>query len=170
MQKKSPRRSMHLTLDGYGCSQKRLANLDAIYEFLENCPDLIKMTKIMPPYVFKYHGKVPEDGGISGFVLIQEEFRESGQTKRRGGGHVSLHTFPARNYLSLDIFSTKDSDFVQAIAYAVETFGIARHEVNLLDRGREFPREVRTAEILLRQELEQMRGKRFAEKPLNEVV
>jgi S-adenosylmethionine decarboxylase len=50
---------LHLTLDGYGCSYESLTNLDAIYKFLDTCPDLIQMTKIMPPYVFKYSGKVP---------------------------------------------------------------------------------------------------------------
>ncbi len=136
---------LHLTLDGYGCSYERLTNLDAIYQFLDHCPDVIHMTKIMPPYVFKYHGKVPEDWGLSGFVLIAES-------------HISIHTFPDRAYLSLDIFSCKDFDYQQAMAYATELFGITRHEMNLLDRGLEFPRKVRSVERILRQERDQMRG------------
>jgi S-adenosylmethionine decarboxylase len=136
---------LHLTLDGYGCNQEQLANLEAIYEFLDHCPDLIQMTKIMPPYVFKYHGRVPEDWGVSGFVLIAES-------------HISIHTFPERGYLSLDIFSCKDFDYNQAVAYVTQVFSPARHEINLLDRGLEFPREVRKVEGLLRREREQMRG------------
>lgn len=136
---------LHLTLDGYVCNQEQLADLEAIYEFLEHCPDLIQMTKIMPPYVFKYHGKVPEDWGVSGFVLIAES-------------HISIHTFPERGYLSLDIFSCKDFDYTQAVAYVTEVFSIARHELNLLDRGLEFPREARKVEHLLRQERKQLRG------------
>lgn len=136
---------LHLTLDGYGCSQERLANLDLIYEFLEHCPDLIHMTKIMPPYVFKYHGKVPEDWGVSGFVLIAES-------------HISIHTFPERGYLSLDIFSCKEFDHQQAVAYVTELFGITRHERNLLDRGLEFPKNPRAVEHFMRQERKQMRG------------
>lgn len=136
---------LHLTLDGYEGSQEQLANLDTIYEFLEHCPDLIHMTKIMPPYVFKYHGKVPEDWGVSGFVLIAES-------------HISIHTFPDRAYLSLDIFSCKDFDYQQAVAYVTELFGITRHEINLLDRGLEFPKEVKTVANFMRQERRQMRG------------
>ncbi|MEW6387509.1 MAG: adenosylmethionine decarboxylase [Thermodesulfobacteriota bacterium] len=136
---------LHMTLDGYECSQERLANLDAIYEFLDHCPDLIQMTKIMPPYVFKYHAKVPEDWGVSGFVLIAES-------------HISIHTYPERSYLSLDIFSCKEFDYHRAVAYITEFFSISRHELNLLDRGLEFPREVKTVERLLRQERKQMRG------------
>ena len=48
-------------------------------------------SKIMPPYVFRYHGEVPEDWGVSGVVLIAES-------------HISIHTFPDKGYLSLDIF------------------------------------------------------------------
>lgn len=136
---------LHVTLDGYGASQERLANLEAVYEFLEHCPDVIHMTKIMPPYVFKYQGKVPEDWGVSGFVLIAES-------------HISIHTFPERAFLSLDIFSCKSFDYHQAVAYVIELFRISRHELNLLDRGLEFPREVRTVERLLRQGRKQMRG------------
>jgi len=136
---------LHLTLDGYGCSYERLTNLDAIYEFLDTCPDLIHMTKIMPPYAFKYHGKVPDDWGLSGFVLIAES-------------HISIHTFPERRYLSLDIFSCKDFDYQQAVDYVTEFFGIGRHKINLLDRGLEFPREIHTVECLMRQERKQMQG------------
>lgn len=136
---------LHLTLDGYGCSHERLADLDLIYEFLEHCPELIQMTKIMPPYVFKYHAKVPEDWGLSGFVLIAES-------------HISIHTFPERGYLSLDIFSCKDFDYTRAVAYATELFGITHHEQNLLDRGLEFPREVRKVKRLIRQERKLLRG------------
>lgn len=135
---------MHLTLDGYECSPEKLANLDRIYEFLDRCPDLISMTKIMPPYVFKYQAHVPEDSGLSGFVLIAES-------------HISVHTYPEKGYLSLDIFSCKDFNHHQAVAYATELFGIGRHELNLLNRGVEFPREVKKVERLLRDERQRLR-------------
>ncbi len=136
---------LHLTLDGYECSQEQLANLDVIYEFLDTCPDVIQMTKIMPPYVFKYHAPAPENWGISGFVLIAES-------------HISIHTYPEKRYLSLDIFSCKHFDYQKALAYVTEMFSIARHELHLLDRGLEFPRNVATVERLLREERKQMRG------------
>ena len=135
----------HLTLDGYDAAPKLLADFDTIYEFLDRCPDLIKMTKIMPPYVFKYQAPEPADWGVSGFVLIAES-------------HISVHTYPERGYLSIDIFSCKDFDYQQAIDYATQTFAIGRHEHHLLDRGLEFPREVKVVERFLRQERRQMRG------------
>jgi S-adenosylmethionine decarboxylase len=140
-----PAFGQHLTLDGYGCGYEQLTNLDLIHQFLDQCPDLIHMTKIMEPHVFEYHGKVPEDWGVSGFVIIAES-------------HISIHTFPDRRYLSLDIFSCKAFDHEQAVAYVTELFGITRHEQNLLDRGLEFPRDVRSVEHHIRQERGQLRG------------
>jgi S-adenosylmethionine decarboxylase len=134
----------HLMLDGYGCDYDRLVDLDGIYEFLNKCPDLIHMTKIMPPYTFKYSGKVPEDWGLSGFVLIAES-------------HISIHTFPDKGYLSVDIFSCKSFDYQTAIDYAIKCFGIERHELNLLDRGLEFPRNIQAVTHYLSGERKQMR-------------
>ena len=134
----------HLMVDGYGCSQERLVDLDGIYEFLNKCPDLIKMTKIMPPYVFKYSGKYAQDWGLSGFVLIAES-------------HISVHTFPEKAYLSLDVFSCKNFDYRLALEYATEHFQIASYEIKFLDRGLEFPREIQAVTHYLRDERKQMR-------------
>ena len=73
----------HLMLDGYGCDKKKLQDLNLVYRILDDLPERIGMTKIMPPYVFKYSGVKPEDWGLSGFVLIAES-------------HVSIHTFPEK--------------------------------------------------------------------------
>src|SRR5215831_19512661 len=73
----------HLMLDGYGCEQKKLEDLEHIYRILEEYPGTIGMTKIMPPYVFRYTGVRPENWGVSGFVLIAES-------------HISVHTFPEK--------------------------------------------------------------------------
>ena len=135
----------HLMVDAYGCDKAKLEDLGLVASILDELPPAIDMTKIMPPYVFKYHAPVPQDWGLSGFVLIAES-------------HISIHTYPEKNYLSIDIFSCKSFDYQQAVAYATELFGIARHEINLLDRGLEFPKEVKTVENFLRQEREQLRG------------
>ena len=118
---------MHLMMDGYGCLRPAIASLELVYRFLKDTPELIGMTKIMPPLVFPYHGKVPEDWGLSGFVIIAES-------------HISIHTFPDKLYLSLDIFSCKDFDVEAAVAMAVRQFGISKVEQRVSPRGLEFPR------------------------------
>ncbi len=129
----------HLMLDGYGCDQEKLKDLDGIYNFLSGYPDQINMTKIMPPYVFKYSGKVPEDWGISGFVLIAES-------------HISIHTFPEKLYLSLDIFSCKEFDTGAAIEHIKRLFDIKKVEIKLLDRGHEFPKVIRKVQHFVKSE------------------
>lgn len=121
----------HLVLDGYDCDSGKISCLDRIFNFLDRMPSLIDMTKIMPPYVFRYKGIVPEDWGISGFVLIAES-------------HISVHTYPDKRYLVLDAFSCKDFDSGVAIAEAVSTFSIGRYDHKVLDRGLEFPKNVQT--------------------------
>ncbi len=129
----------HLMLDGYGCEQGKLADLEHIYRVLDEFPVEIGMTKIMPPYVFKYSGSKPEDWGVSGFVLIAES-------------HISIHTFPEKGFLSLDIFSCKKFDIPRAIATIEKAFDIQKIEKNLLDRGTEFPKDTARAAKLVRRD------------------
>ncbi|UCG14924.1 MAG: adenosylmethionine decarboxylase [Deltaproteobacteria bacterium] len=130
---------MHLMVDGYDCDRHRLEDLSLIYSFLSDYPAKLEMTKIMPPYVFRYDAKNPDDWGVSGFVLIAES-------------HISIHTFPEKNYLSLDIFSCKDFDANSAISHVNELFAVQRHEVKLLDRGLEFPKNIRKSAHLVQDE------------------
>ena len=135
----------HLMLDGYGCPYDTLTDLDRIYEFLNQCPDLIHMTKIMPPYAFKYSGKVPQDWGLSGFVLIAES-------------HISIHTFPEKGYLSIDVFSCKDFDVQTAVDFATKVFGITSQEIKIVDRGLEFPRDMGAVTQFMTDERKEMRA------------
>ena len=129
----------HLMLDGYGCDKKRLQDLNLIYRILDELPDRIGMTKIMPPYVFKYSGVKPEDWGLSGFVLIAES-------------HISIHTFPEKNFVSVDIFSCKVFDAEFAASHLKEAFEMAKVESRMLDRGTEFPKSMNGAARLVRAE------------------
>jgi S-adenosylmethionine decarboxylase len=144
----------HLMLDGYGCEQKKLEDLEHIYRVLEEYPATIGMTKIMPPYVFRYTGVRPENWGVSGFVLIAES-------------HISVHTFPEKQYLSLDILSSKPFDVEEAVAFARREFGIEKVEHNFLDRGTEFPKEIARATQLVRRDREEVaeRAGRTAGRP-----
>jgi S-adenosylmethionine decarboxylase len=130
---------MHLIFDGYGCDRRRLEDISLIYNFLSEYPAQIKMTKIMPPYVFRYDADNPQDWGISGFVLIAES-------------HISIHTFPEKNYFSLDIFSCKDFDSDQAISYVSNLFTTQKSEIKLLDRGLEFPKDIRSSAHIVQAE------------------
>ncbi|MBX9688307.1 MAG: adenosylmethionine decarboxylase [Candidatus Obscuribacterales bacterium] len=131
----------HLILEAYGCPKELLGDLTRISEVLDAYPQQLDMTKIMPPYVFKYSGTVPDDWGVSGVVLIAES-------------HISIHTFAEKGFVTLDIFSCRDFDVDAAIAYFCEHFKPERVEQQLIMRGREFPRSApRAAEIVEQERL-----------------
>jgi S-adenosylmethionine decarboxylase len=127
---------VHLMLDGYGCDRSKLESETFVYRFLDEFPDDIGMTKIMRPSVLKYDGADVHECGVSGFVLIAES-------------HVSIHTFPATGYVSIDIFSCKSFDLGAAEKEIVRRFDIEAVEKNVLDRGVEYPRDtVRVSELV----------------------
>ena len=123
---------MHVTIDGYGGDPQRLADEDLVRAFLDLCPPAIGMTKIAPPYVCRYVGSKPEDWGVSGFVLIAES-------------HISVHTFPDRGYLWVDVFSCKSFDASAAVDDIRDRFQLAQWSVHTLPRGLEYPDTVTAA-------------------------
>ena len=116
---------MHLIVDGHGGDPAKLQDLDLISRFLDEYPAAIGMTKIVPPLVYTYHGKTPEDWGVSGFVLIAES-------------HISIHTFPDRGYVNIDVFSCKDFEPTPCVDDVKATFSLPDVRVWTLDRGTAF--------------------------------
>jgi S-adenosylmethionine decarboxylase len=117
----------HLILEAYGCPKSNLADLNRVSEVLDAYPAQLNMTKIMPPYVFTYKGTVEDDWGVSGIVLIAES-------------HISIHTFPDKQFVTLDIFSCREFDVDEAVAYFCDIFAPESYDKQLLMRGREFPK------------------------------
>jgi S-adenosylmethionine decarboxylase len=108
----------HLMLDCYDCPKDRLEDTEHIFKILDSLPDKIRMTKVMAPQVFKYHGKNAEDWGLSGVVLIAES-------------HISIHTFPDTNYAFVDIFSSKEFDIDHAREELLRLFSAGRHDIRI---------------------------------------
>lgn len=130
----------HLTLDLNNANYDKLIGLDYIREYLNILPDKINMTKIMEPYVMVYDSpNKPEDFGISGFVIIAES-------------HISIHTFPAKHYAFIDIFSCKDFDINEAINFTKKYFDTENIEIQYFSRGTEFPRDLNIAKNLIDKE------------------
>ena len=123
-------RPLHLIVDGYGADRERLQDEGLVHRFLDEFPDKIGMTKMIAPQVYTYRGRVPEDWGISGFVLIAES-------------HISVHTFPDRGYVNIDVFSCKNFDAAESVSQIEQVFGLTDVRVSTLERGLEHstPRE-----------------------------
>ena len=120
----------HLTIDGYGGSQKNLANKDIVLNSLNELPDLLGMKKLADASVhYAPANQCKDPGGWSGFVIIAES-------------HISIHTFPDRGFVSADVYTCQnglDVDFI--LDYFKKTFELKDIEHHLIKRGLKYPVE-----------------------------
>ncbi len=84
----------HLVVDAFVADGQRLGDVAAIFDLLDTLPERIGMTKISPPYVFRYSGVKPEDWGVTGVVIIAES-------------HISIPTLAEHTRFHLDVFGCK---------------------------------------------------------------
>ncbi len=117
----------HITLDLKGCPKEILSNYNLHFDYLKSLPELIQMTPITQPYVFPYSGLIPSDKGITGIVIIAES-------------HISIHSFEEKGYSFIDIFSCKNFDIEKAIKITTDLFKPTSYELNVVERGKDFPR------------------------------
>ena len=122
----------HLMLDLNDCDDAILDNLEACYGLLRDLPAMVRMTPITQPYVFRYEAPVPGDEGITGVAIIAES-------------HISLHTYPKKGFVFVDVFSCKAFDVKKATDYIVQFFESKSPVVHIQDRGIQFPASVRLA-------------------------
>ena len=116
---------MHLIIDGYGGDISKMWDMETVRSFLTEYPDNLGMTRITDPNVLEYNGPNHDDAGVSGFVIIAES-------------HISIHTFPRRNYVNIDIFSCKAFDDSLALEVAKRLFDLSEVKSLVLDRGLEW--------------------------------
>ncbi len=136
----------HLMIDGYDADPQKLADKDLIYRVLDELPEKMEMTKVLPPSVYDYKGQTEEDEGLAGVVIIAES-------------HIAIHTFPKRRFISVDIFSCKDFEIETAVRYLTEAFGIRRYETYLVNRGKEYPKNPEEARMILEGEREYLEAR-----------
>ncbi len=116
---------MHLVIDGFGGNTSKMWDDELVRQFLTDYPDTLEMTRITEPNVLVYDAPKPEDSGVTGFVIIAES-------------HISIHTFPRKNYVNIDIFSCRAFDHDRALEDAKRLFELDDVQTWLLDRGLEW--------------------------------
>lgn len=118
----------HLTIDGYRGDKDLLDNREVVLRALDELPGKMGMNKLAEPYVCRALANDQKDpGGWTGFMLIQES-------------HISIHTFPARGFMSADVYTCKnglDTEFV--VNYFKEIFKLQDIEQNFIKRGTRYP-------------------------------
>ena len=115
----------HLIIDGSKCDTTKLADRLLVERILSDYPRAIGMTRIGGPYMFEYQAPDPAYSGVSGLVVIAES-------------HIAIHTFPALDYFTMDIFSCKNFDHEVAIDYIRDALGVKEMDRMLVQRGLSF--------------------------------
>ena len=116
---------MHLVIDGFGGNTSKMWDEQLVRQFLTDYPESLAMTRITEPRVLVYDAPKPEDSGVTGFVIIAES-------------HISIHTFPRKSYVNIDIFSCRAFDYDRALEDAKRLFDLADTQTWLLERGLEW--------------------------------
>ena len=116
---------MHLVIDGFGGNVAKMWDVELVRQFLNSYPEALGMTRITEPRVLEYQAPKPEDSGVSGFVIIAES-------------HISIHTFPEKSYVNIDLFSCRAFDHQRALRDAKALFDLEEVDTWLLDRGLEW--------------------------------
>ena len=87
-------------LEGYGGDLGKLDDLKLIRNVLSFLPSEIGLNKISEPLVVRCNAE--DESGISGVILMAES-------------HISIHTYPKKNFSVMDVFSCKEFDVDRVI-------------------------------------------------------
>ena len=117
----------HLTLDVSLCNKGKIIDQSYIYDILDKLPAELNMHKMSLPHVVKWLDPGAKVPGISGFVMIAES-------------HISIHTFPEKDYVFMDVFSCKTFDAEKAARLLVKAFEAKKSTKKVITRGKGFPR------------------------------
>ena len=115
-------------IDGYGGSKDKLNDKELVIKCLVELPQKLGMRPLSAPEVYLAEdNNIKDPGGWSGYVIIMES-------------HISIHTFPDRGFVSIDVYSCKngmDTDFISK--YFEEKFDLKDIEKNFIKRGTRYP-------------------------------
>lgn len=115
-------------LDGYGGDYNRLNDKDLVMLSLVELPHQLGMKRLSDPLVLEApDNKLKDPGGFSGFVIIAES-------------HISIHTFPARKFVSIDVYTCMNGlnrEFIKK--YFTEVFKLEDIEEIFVKRGMRYP-------------------------------
>lgn len=110
----------HLMIDGFFSSD--LKNCKFIEEFLIKLTEKIGMTAISNPLVVDHVANEESESGITGTIILSES-------------NITIHTYPNKKWLSLDIYSCKEFNIDSTIAFIVDKLKITKFKKTFLKRG-----------------------------------
>jgi S-adenosylmethionine decarboxylase len=121
----------HFTLDGYGGSFKKLDDKKLVLRCLKELPAKIGMRILGKSQLYLApDNNIKDSGGWSGFVVVAES-------------HISIHTFPHRRFVSIDVYTCKNGMNRKFVAdYFMKKFSLKDIETHFIRRGTKYPVDV----------------------------
>lgn len=107
---------IHVMIDGYTGNESRLNDLKTVNSVLNEIIFSLKLKSVMPPFLLPYYyAKDGEDDGISAFVILV-------------GGHITVHTFPRRGCVFVDLLYDGyfDADKLNGILKSNFLYGVEK--------------------------------------------
>lgn len=125
---------VHVMLDGYDADGPLMRDAEALEHLLRALPAEMGMHAICAPVVVEVGPNCAKDpGGLSGFVMIAES-------------HISFHTFPARRFVTMDLYTCRTGTDVPAVVARLSAaFGLTDVDVHVQRRGLRYPAADRAA-------------------------
>ena len=119
---------VHLMIDGYRANGPLMTDAAALRRLLDTLPRDMGMHAICAPVVVEVGPNCHKDpGGLSGFVMIAES-------------HISFHTFPARGFVTIDLYTCQNDLDAQAVTERLmAAFGLEDADVHVQERGLRYP-------------------------------
>jgi len=114
--------AIHLKLNMAGCDRNILADLSRIKQFLDTTPEFIDMTLIKESDPIWYVDSNPLFSGITGVSILATS-------------HISAHTFPAKGFCYVDIFSCCSFSVEDALCMTLDYFEPKVHKYWVTDRS-----------------------------------
>ena len=82
---------IHVMIDAYNGDERRLDDIMSINTVLNEIVSSLHLNAVMPPFLVPYYyAKNSEDNGVSAFIILE-------------GGHITVHTFPRRGCMFVDL-------------------------------------------------------------------
>ncbi len=118
---------VQIVADLYGVDEELISESSGVYEIIENAIKVGRLTKISSDY-YQFQPR-----GVSGVVLLAES-------------HLSFHTWPEHNLVTLDVYTCGDPASADAaFNYIVRRLSPTSVEYKKMTRGTLVDEEVRVA-------------------------
>ncbi len=113
----------HLLLEVVTKDGKDLASVAKMKKFFDLIINRVGFNIVFKPMFYKFKPRIKgELAGITGMCIVSES-------------HISIHTWPEKNYFSFDIFSCSDFDVNKVVDIVEEVFLAKEIYSEIIERG-----------------------------------